>query len=185
MGQVNEKAVTFRLREFLDRDDGWGSDEGEEVRERLARAIDAHPDSPIVRITLEGTRTDASFARASVVELAFRYRARHGICVTGFESEDILENWDMAALKRGQGLIAWTSKGPRLLGPQPSNDTRALLQLVFQRGVVSTAEAAKVLKKEVNNVSTRLKRLYEEGLIFRSEATAPSGGVEYRYLAIR
>jgi len=55
---------------------------------------------------------------------------------------------------------------------------------IARRKIVSTAEAAKVMKKQVNNVSTRLKRLYEDGVIFRAEATAPSGGVEYRYIAI-
>lgn len=183
---MNQRILTLSLRECLGRDNGWGRDEGEEVREKLARAIDEHPDALVVRITLEGVkRTDASFARESVIELAFRYRGRRGICVTGFESEDVLENWHAAALTKGQPLVAWTSKGPRLLGPQPSADTLALLRLVLDRGVVSTAEAAKALRKQVNNVSTRLKRLYEEGLIFRCETTAPSGGVEYRYLSIK
>jgi predicted transcriptional regulator len=71
-----------------------------------------------------------------------------------------------------------------LIGPKPSEDTWELLRLVLKRGEVSTAEAAKVLGKQVNNVSTRLKRLSEEGLVLRRDVNASTGGLEFRYLAI-
>lgn len=178
--------VTYRLVDFLARSDAWGTSQGRAVREKLAAAVDSRPDALIVRISLAGIRqTDASFARESVVELAHRYRGRRGFCVTDFESEDVLENWDAAALKRGQPIVAWTKAGPRLLGPQPRRDTWDLLRLVLQRGEIGTAEAAKVLRKQVTNVSTRLKRLSDEGLVVRREVTAPTGGLEYLYLAIQ
>lgn len=185
MTLVNPVVMSIRLREHLDRDDGWGSEEGIAVREKLLRAIEAHPEAMVIRVSLAGIRrTDASFARESVLELAHQFRGRRGICVLDVPSDDVLENWDAAALKRGQALVVWGAKGPQLIGPRPSEDTWELLKLVLRRGEVGTAEAAKVLRKQVNNVSTRLKRLSDEGLVLRRDANAATGGVEYRYMAI-
>ena len=80
--------------------------------------------------------------------------------------------------------MIWGAKGPSIIGPKPSEDTLALLKLVMKRQEVGTAEAAKSLNKSVNNVSMRLKRLADEGLVLRRDIAAPTGGLEYRYLAI-
>ena len=82
MGAVNQAVTTIRLRDLLDRDDGWGSEEGIAVREKLLRVVDSHPQSLIFRISLAGIRrTDASFARESVIELAHVLKGRRGVCV--------------------------------------------------------------------------------------------------------
>jgi hypothetical protein len=187
MQAVNPVVMNIHLRDFLDpdQDDAWGSEEGIAVREKLLRAIDARPEAIIIRISLEGIRrTDTSFARESVLELTHRFRGRRGVCVTDMPSQDVMDNWEAAAVARGQAMVVWGVKGPRLIGPQPSEDTWELLKLVLKRGEISTAEAAKVLGKQVNNVSTRLKRLSEEGLVLRRDVNASTGGLEFRYLAI-
>lgn len=182
---MNQQVLTLRLADYLGgRTDPWGSENGQRVHDLLVTDIDREPQA-IIRISLADVeRTDASFARASIVELARRYRGRRGICVVDIPTEDILENLDAAANHRGQNVIAWTKKGPRLLGPPLREDTWGLLKFVLQHNDVGTAEVAKVMKKQVTNVSTRLKRLCDDGLVLRREITAPSGGVEYRYLAI-
>lgn len=183
---MNPLVITIRLRDHLERDDGWGSDEGVAVREKLLRVVEEHPDAVMIRVSLAGIRrTDASFARESVIELAHQFRGRRGVCVVDMPSLDVFENWDAAALKRGQSLVMWGTKGPQLIGPRPSEDTWQLLKLVLKRGEVSTSEAARVLKKQVNNVSTRLKRLSDEGLVLRRDVNSPTGGLEYRYIAIQ
>jgi hypothetical protein len=182
---MNQPALTLKLTDYMGgRKEAWGSESGQRIHDLLVTDIEGQA-QVIVRISLAGIeRTDASFARASVIELARRYRGRRGICIVDIPTDDILENWDAAAIHRGQNLIAWTRKGPRLLGPALREDTWGLLKFVLQHDEVGTAELAKVMKKQVTNVSTRLKRLCDEGLVLRREVTAPSGGVEYRYLAI-
>jgi predicted transcriptional regulator len=81
-------------------------------------------------------------------------------------------------------LVVWDGPEPKLIGPQPSEDTWELLRYVLKKRDVTTAEAAKALRKQVNNVSTRLKRMTDEGLVLRKEVSAPSGGLEFRYLSI-
>jgi hypothetical protein len=186
MVSVNPMALDIRLRDLLDDSDAWGSEEGSAVREKLLRAADAHPESTVIRISLKGIRrTDTSFARESVMELAHRFRGRRGVCLTDILTQDLFDNWNAAANAREQTMVVWGPKGPRLIGPQPSEDTWELLKLVLERGDVNTAEAGRALDKQVNNVSTRLKRLADEGLVLRREVSAPTGGLEYRYLAIR
>lgn len=155
------------------------------MRGKLLRIIDSHPEAVIVRISLKDVEmTDASFARESVVELACRFRGRKGFCVIDVPSKDVLDNWEAAAVIREQALVVWDGREPKLIGPQPSEDTWELLRYVLKQGDVTTADAAKALRKQVNNVSTRLKRMTEEGLVLRKEVSAPSGGLEFRYLSI-
>src|SRR5689334_22475085 len=107
---MNENVVTIRLRAHMDRADGWGHAEGQEVLERLLSLIEAQPAVRLVRISLHGVeRTDASFPRESVVELAKRFRGTIGFCLTDAEDQDLLDNWDAAARKKEQPLIAWNA----------------------------------------------------------------------------
>lgn len=186
---VKPDAVTITLRKLLSDigcDDPWGSGEGTRVRAKLARAVEDYSSSNIVRLSLAGIRrTDASFLREAVVELVRSFRGRRGMCVVDVASEDVFDNLHAAALVSGQAVIVWTEKGPQLVGPKPTDDTWELLKVVLTNGAVTTAEAAKLLGKQVNNVSTRLKRLTDEGLTVRQDVIAATGGIEYRYLAAR
>jgi hypothetical protein len=172
-------------------DDGWGNKAGALVHEHLVRAVEQSPQVAMFRISLAGVRcVDVSFARESVIALACRYRGEKGFCLvdvasTGdIDAEDLLDNWRLAAADRQQPLTVWTDQGPRVIGPQPTVQAQELLGLVLTRKDLGTPEAAKTLKKELNNVSTRLKNLTDRGFILRQEVQAPSGGVEYRYMAI-
>lgn len=180
-------AKEIRLREYFERgrDDAWGSSEGKSVREKLLRVVEAHPEVNVFRISLAGVaRIDVSFPRESVMELAFQLRGRRGVCLTNVESKDVFDNCDAAALAREQTMVVWGEKGPQLIGPKPSEDTWEILKYVLKHGDVTSAEAAKVLQKQVNNVSTRLKRMTDEGLVLRKDVNAASGGLEFRYLSI-
>jgi len=48
----------------------------------------------------------------------------------------------------------------------------------------TTADAAAALDISVQNASTRLKRLSEEGFLLRTEAAAESGGKEFVYQVV-
>ena len=152
---------------------------------KLLKVVEANPETEIFRISLEGVRrTDASFPRESVVELARRYREHRGFCLVGVQDEDLLDNWDAAALKRDQPIIAWKDEKHRILGPQPSRGNKELLELVLSNRSVSASNAAKRLNLKLNNASTKLKQLLEQGFILRNEVAAPSGGVEFTYYRI-
>jgi len=191
MPTVKQMAHTLRLRDYMASDDGWGNRPGVLVHQKLIRVVEEMPQVVMFRVSLEGVRcVDVSFARESVVRLAERYRGRKGFClvhldgVDGIEFEDILDNWRLAAVDLQQPMTVWTSDGPLIVGPQPSVPAQQLLKLVLERRDLGTPEAAKTLKKELNNVSTRLKNLTDRGFILRQELPSQTGGVEFRYMAI-
>ena len=71
---VKEIYLPLRLRDFMDSSEGWGHEHGQAVHLKLLKAVESNPGKAIVRLSLDGVRrTDASFPRESVVELARRF----------------------------------------------------------------------------------------------------------------
>jgi hypothetical protein len=181
-----KQGVTIRLRDFMEREDGWGTDEGHEVYIKMSRFVEQHPATAIYLVSLDGVkRTDASFPRESVMEVARRYRKKAGICLVDVSSEDLLDNWDAAALKKEQPIFVWLAKGYRLLGPQPSSGTADVLKLILGRFETRASDVSKDLALKIANASMKLKQLWEQGFILRREDSADTGGIEYVYFPIR
>ena len=181
-----KQSAVMRLRDFMDDQDGWGTDDGRVVHDRLLRHVEHHPEVGVFQVSLDGVRrTDASFPRESLLELARRQRKRTGFCLVDVEKEDLLDNWDAAAQKKEQPIIAWTRKGHRILGPQPSQGNVELLEFVLARYETRAADAASALDLKITNVSTKLKQLWEQGYILRREEIAETGGIEYVYAPVR
>ncbi len=178
--------MDIRLRTHMHNSDGWGHIQGRQVHEKLRVLIESHPTESIIRISLDGVkRTDISFPREAVIELARSYRGQRGFCLTDVSDPDVLENWDAAALSREQPLLVWGKEMTyRIIGPQPSAGLRQMLQYVLSVPVVRTSEAAAVLHLKIPNASNKLKQLWQEGYILRQEQSASSGGVEYEYVRI-
>lgn len=184
MKPMNQMA-TIRLRDFMERDDGWGNEEGREVHQKLLRAVENEAGKLVFRISLAGIRrTDASFPRESVVELARRFRGEKGFCLIDVPSRDLLDNWEAAALKRQQPLTVWRGNSPVIIGPQPSRGNRALLDYILSVCHATAATATKALNLKLTNVSSKLKQLFDEGFILRGNEVSPTGGVEYRYFRV-
>ncbi len=183
---MNQVATKIRLRDFMERDDGWGNTEGRAVHQKLLAAIEQHPGTLVFWISLKDVhRTDVSFARESVVELAVRYKGRRGFCLIDVPGKDMLENWEAAALRREQPLGILDDGSYRMIGPEPSRGNKALLDFVIHEKETSASKVAEKLKLKLTNASTKLKQLLELGFILRRDEAAPSGGVEFRYFAIR
>lgn len=186
MKTMNENRLVMPLREFMDSADGWGHEHGQAVHAKLLKALEANPGKTIVQVSLTGVRrTDASFPRESVVELARRYRRLKGFYLTDAEDQDLLDNWDAAATKRDQPLIFWKEKDFRVLGPKPSRGSEGVFEFLMGRESTTASEAAGALGLKLSNSSSKLKQLLENGFALRREETAPSGGLEYVYLRIR
>lgn len=185
MKAMNESRLVMCLRDFMDSADGWGHEHGQAVHARLLKALEANPGKTIVQVSLAGVRrTDASFPRESVVELAKRYRRLKGFFLTDAEDQDLLDNWEAAASKRDQPVIFWKGKEFRVLGPRPSRGNEGVFELLMGRESTTASEVAGVLGLKLTNASSKLKQLLEQGFALRREETAPSGGLEYVYFRI-
>jgi hypothetical protein len=186
MLSMNE-IVRLRLADFIGGEpEAWGNDRGREVFAQLLGEVERQPGALVFEISLEGVRrTDASFPRESVVELARRFRKQFAFVVTDATNEDLLFNWDAAAIKKEQPLFVKGAGGSsRILGPQLSSAKGRLLEYVMKHKKVRTAQVAGDLLLKISNASTQLRDLWEMGYVLRREEVADTGGVEFVYLSV-
>lgn len=182
---MNQSTVMIRLAELTESSRPFGNAQGKEVFSRLSARIDAHPRTAVFCISLKGIKaTDASFPRESVVSVAKQFRGEKGLCLVDIEDRDLIDNWKYACQAKEQPLVIWHDNSWELIGPDITQSSRQLLDYVLQHRCVLASQVATDLGISVQNASTRLKRLVQDGYILRSEDVAPSGGVEYRYSAI-
>lgn len=178
--------MLIRLRDYIETDSPWGNDQGKSTFPKLKGVVEGNPSELVFSISLKGIRrTDASFPRESVVQLAKYYRGSRGFCLVDIQNQDLIDNWDAAAAKLGQPVIIWNGEEYRLIGPQPSEGIRKLVAFVLSVPVTTTNEAAKHLGIKIPNASNKLKKMWEEGYVLRRERTASTGGVEHEYFRIK
>lgn len=183
---MNRNPAVVRLRDFMDREDGWGRTQGREVFQRLQAYVEGHPEVQVFRVSLEGVRRiDISFASETVVELARSFRQRKGFCFTDLSDSDMLENWEAAAERKEQPLMVWNGGEGRVIGVKPSSGTVDAFMFALNRPVTRAAEyiAAKP-SVSIANASTKFKQLWEHGFLLRREDSADSGGREFTYRRI-
>lgn len=174
------------LLTFTSSDHPYGNSEGKEVLRRLSEFVEQNASCSIFGISLEGiTATDASFPRESVVTLAKQLRGEKGFYLTDLVNRDLIDNWSYAALAKDQPLVIWNDSNFEIIGPELNKSTRDLVEYVLQRGAVLTSQVAADLGLSVPNASTRLKNLVTQGYLLRSEDAAQTGGIEFKYSAIK
>jgi hypothetical protein len=180
---INEGARVLALREFMNRPEGWGRDQGREVYQRMLRFVEASPGTMIFKLSMRGVqRIDISFASETVVELARRYRGSKGFCLIDLTDRDLIENLDAAAEKKGQPILLWHGRSADLIGPEPSEGAREAFQFAMARPQSRATEFATARKgMSIANASMKFKQLWEQGFLLRRESVADSGGVEFVY----
>ena len=174
------------LRTFTSSDHPYGNSEGKEVLRKLSEFVEHNAACNVFGISLKGiTATDASFPRESVVTLAKQLRGENGFYLTDLVDRDLIDNWSYAALAKDQPLVIWHESGFEIIGPELNKSTRDLVEFVLERGAVLTSQVATELGLSVPNASTRLKNLVTQGYLLRSEDAAQTGGIEFKYSAIK
>lgn len=166
-----------------------GDDQGKKVYDKLAAYIDAHPKYNIFYISIKDARFESSFARESLVRLAKNYRKKKGICLIDADSEILRLNLLAPVITLKQPMPFYIDdhfdhvKEEKLGAPSKTN--KPIFDFVFRNGISSASQVADYLDIKVNNASTKLKALYEEGFLLRIEDSSETGGVEYKYYAIK
>lgn len=167
-------------------DTAWGRPQGRVVLDALVSFVEAHPGQQLFRMSMEGVkRIDASFASEAIVELIRRYRGSRGICLVDLSDAEMKFDIDLAAAKVGIPVTVWNGKSVEVIGGQPSLGNKEALEFVLSRPQARAAEFADIgVNISIANASTKLKQLWEQGFIMRSESAAESGGVEFLYRRI-
>lgn len=182
---MNQKAIILNLIEFTNGDaQPYGNTLGRETFSRFINHLDALPKAYVVGISFGDVSADSSFIREAVISVAKHYRGEKYFYIQDVKNSDVRDNCHYAADAKKQPIVAWSGREHTILGPQPSASNLTLLELVLSKRSVTTAQAAMDLNISVQNASTKLKKLVEEGYIMRREEVAESGGIEYEYAAI-
>ncbi len=183
---MNQNSIVVKLRDFTDSDRPFGNKQGKAVFRGLADFVEGHPGIRVFGVSLRGIEaTDASFPRESVISLAKQLRGERGIFLTDILNRDLIDNWNYAALAKGQPLVIWSGPDFEVIGPDMNQATRTLVEYVLRKEAVTTSQVAADLGLSVQNASTRLKNLVLQGYFLRVEEVADSGGIEFQYLAIK
>ncbi len=82
-------------------------------------------------------------------------------------------------------MVVFDNMKYEILGPKITSSTKELVDYVLYKENVLVSQVATELGISVQNASTRLKKLVADGYILRTESIAESGGIEYRYNAIK
>lgn len=183
---MKQNSLLAKLIDFTADPNPFGNAKGKEVFQRLRTYIEEHPDTKVFGFSLEGIEsTDASFPRESVVAVAKYFRGERGIFLTDLCDRDLIDNWSYAARAKEQPLAIWNDDAFELIGMELNPSTRSLVEYVLKRREVLASQAAADLGLSVQNASTRLKGLVADGYLLRTEEVAESGGIEFKYRAIR
>lgn len=183
---MNQNAIVVRLRDFTDSDRPFGNSQGKAVFRSLADFVESNPKAKVFGISLDGIdATDASFPRESVISLAKQLRGERGFFLTHLHNRDLIDNWSYAALAKDQPLVIWNGLDFELIGPEINQAAKTLVEYVLRAGIVTASQVAADLGLSVQNASTRLKNLVLQGYFLRVDEVAESGGIEFKYLAIK
>jgi hypothetical protein len=176
--------LTIPLQGLMGSETGWGHERGARLAEIIQSHIEASPPL-IVRLSLQGVeRMDVTYA-GELVRLVRQERIQRGFCLVDLTDQDLIKNWDAAAMWHRMPLFAWDAEMRVCkLGPDPSTGISETLQYVLSVPRTTTSEVAKALHLKTQNASNKLKQLWTEGFILRQGQSAGSGGIEYEYLRI-
>ena len=187
MSEMKQTRIVLNLRDFTSSSTPFGNIEGKAVFRKLVDFVEQHPDTEVFGVSLDRIEaTDASFPRESVIALAKQLRGERCFFLSGVRNRDVIDNWNYAAQAKEQPLTIWHESAFEVIGPELNASTRTLLDYVLNstQGVRASQVSAD-LDLSIPNASTRLKNLVAQGYIMRASEVADSGGVEFRYLAIR
>lgn len=182
MKPMNEGVRVLALRDVMNKNEGWGREQGREVYQRMLRFVEESPGVTVFKVSMKGVkRLDISFSSETVVELARRFRGSKGFCLVDLTDRDLIENIDAAAEKKEQPMLVWHSESADLIGAEPSEGAREAFQFAMGRPQTRATEFAASRGITINNASMKFKQLWEQGFLLRRESAADTGGVEFVY----
>ncbi|MCF5802352.1 MarR family transcriptional regulator [Pseudomonas tremae] len=183
---MNEKTYIINLRDFTDGSGNpYGTTRGRKAHAQLLECIANLVGIKTIGISLKYIDgADVSFLRESLIFTFKQYSKKISFYICDLADEDIIANLEGAAISGDFRVTCWVNDNCRFVGPEPSPSSLPLLNVVLSNRSVTTTQVAQALEMSVQNASTRLKRLSEEGFITRVEMSAGSGGKEFVYKVI-
>ncbi|MDE3739399.1 hypothetical protein PSH28_22575 [Pseudomonas resinovorans] len=181
---MKQKISHIKFIDFAGEPNPYGTIRGKQAHDKLVSFIES-TNTPIFGISfkeIEGA--DSSYLRESLISVVKKFKDERTIFIEDLTDPDIIYNLKLAANAKNQPIVNWVGSECEVLGPQPSSSNQALLDLVISNRSLTTSKASSVLDISVQNASTKLKKLFEDGYVSRTEEAAETGGKEFVYHVI-
>ncbi len=161
--------------------------EGRRVRSELVEIVKALPERGVLVIDLSGLEVlSGSFADEALVE-AVAWLVEHGkpgrYLVVQASGAEAVEDLGARLGERKLALLALLSAEPHVLGHLPPYLAQAL-QLVHERGAITSQELASELALSVQGAAVRLAALAKLRLLHQEPEARPMGGRQNRALSL-
>ncbi|AMM27741.1 helix-turn-helix domain-containing protein [Acinetobacter pittii] len=182
---MNQNINVMKIFDFCKSNVPHGNKLGKETFNELRSYVDKYRDQTFFEISFQDIEfADSSFARESIVLLAQVYRGKKGFILKDLYDEDVIDNIDYAAVALDQPLAIRLEDGIRLLGPTLTKSNLEIYELLKIKKKLTTSQLASLMDLSVQNASSKLKKLVDDGYILRFEETAETGGIEFIYQII-
>ena len=182
---MNQNTTLMKLFDFCKSQMPHGNKLGKETFNEMRDYVEKHRGTTLFEISFTDIEfADSSFARESIVLLAKLYRGTKGFIIIDLDDEDIIDNIDYAAVALDQPLTIRLDTEIRTLGPVLTKSNLEILNFLKKKKKTTTSQIASSMNLSVQNASSKLKKLVDDGYILRFEETAESGGIEFIYQAI-
>lgn len=182
---MNQNASIMKLYEFAQNDRPYGNETGKKVFSKMREYVEKHKNITIFEISFEGIKfADSSFARESLILLAQLYKGKKGFYISNLYNQDVIDNIDYAAEALNQPLTIKLRDEIDMLGPALTKSNLEIFNFLKKKKQVTTSQIASSMSLSVQNASSKLKKLVDDGYILRFEETAESGGIEFIYRSI-
>jgi hypothetical protein len=179
---MNQNASIMKLYEFSQNEKPYGNETGKKVFSQMREHVEKHKNIMIFEISFERIKfADSSFARESLILLAQLYKGKKGFFISNLYDPDVIDNIDYAAVALNQPLTIKLKDEINLLGPALTKSNLEIFNFVKNKKQVTTSQLASSMNLSVQNASSKLKKLVDDGYILRFEETAESGGIEFIY----
>jgi hypothetical protein len=182
-----EKEKSFRvpLAEYLHKE-AWGIEHGRAAMERMEKLLRDRTEK-IINLELRGVvRMDSSCSREAIANLIRRHRGERCFFLSGAPDKSMRENMDAAFARQEMTVLLRAGDDFELLGHPLRPHLLQTLEVVEELGCATARQVCDAIKElALTAGNNRLKDLCDAGLILRVDGTAPSGGKEFNYLAVR
>lgn len=185
MNTQNEKIVRLALLDFLG-SEAWGLDHGRKAMEAIEKRLRDRTEK-IVNLDLRGIeRMDASCSRETLANLVRRHRGEKCFFLTGIGSQSVQENIDTAFARQEMTILARKGGDYEILGGALRGHLLQTLEVIEDLGQATARQVCdRIGDLALTACNNRLRDLCDAGLVLRLDGTAPSGGKEFVYIALR
>lgn len=185
MNTKKDKPFTVSMLDFLGKEP-WGLDKGREVMEKLEKMLRDRPER-IINLNLRGVdRIDSSCSREALVNLVRRQRGERWFYLSGISNDSIRENIEAAFQRQDMSVMFRHGEEHEVIGTELSEPLTHTLKVVEKLGTATARQVCGAIKGlMLPACNNRLRDLCDAGLLLRTEGTAPSGGKEFVYEAVR